>query len=61
MSLKNLVGISLDVVTPSKETVQTDYSGDLIPESALAECLSQAESLYKNTINWLGKNKQELA
>jgi hypothetical protein len=37
-----------------------EYSGDLIPESAVAECLSQAEALKKRAFDWLRKNKPEL-
>jgi hypothetical protein len=144
MTLKNLLGISLDVITPSKETIQklmtaaarhiadakvetistetrlgsaytairmladvglhahgyrtltsrpghhqtaiqtlpttlgieaqlmvrldhlrrqrnvTEYSGDLIPTSAVVECLSQAESLYAAALAWLETNRRDL-
>jgi hypothetical protein len=29
-----------------KQRNLTEYSGDLIPESAVTECLAQAQSLY---------------
>ena len=38
----------------------TEYTGDLIPESAVAECVSQAQSLHATTLNWLKANKSEL-
>lgn len=37
-----------------------EYSGDLIPESATAECVSQAETLEAKTRSWLRKHKPEL-
>jgi hypothetical protein len=38
----------------------TEYTGDLIPESAVAECVSQAQSLHAATLNWLKANKSDL-
>jgi hypothetical protein len=43
-----------------KQRNLTEYTGDLIPESAVAECLSQAQSLHALTLNWLKANKCEL-
>ena len=43
-----------------KQRNLTEYTGDLIPESAVAECLSQAQSLHALTLNWLEANKGEL-
>jgi hypothetical protein len=43
-----------------KQRNLTEYTGDLIPESAVAECLSQAQSLYSATCNWLKANKGDL-
>jgi hypothetical protein len=37
-----------------------EYSGDIIPESAVAECVTQAEALHTRTLNWLRKHKPEL-
>jgi hypothetical protein len=37
-----------------------EYSGDLIPESAVSECLLQAEALHTRTRNWLRKHKPAL-
>jgi hypothetical protein len=43
-----------------KQRNLTEYSGDLIPESAVVECLSQAESLQSAARNWLKANKSHL-
>ena len=43
-----------------KQRNLTEYTGDLIPESAVAECLSQAQSLYAATLNWLKASKGDL-
>ncbi len=43
-----------------KQRNLTEYSGDLIPESAVTECLAQAQSLYAATHSWLKVNKCDL-
>ena len=43
-----------------KQRNLTEYSGDLIPESAVTECLSQAESLRAVALGWLKRHKPEL-
>jgi hypothetical protein len=43
-----------------KQRNPTEYTGDLIPESAVKECLSQAQSLSAATRNWLQVNRPEL-
>ena len=43
-----------------KQRNLTEYSGDIIPESAVSECLLQAESLYAAASNWLKVNRPEL-
>jgi hypothetical protein len=43
-----------------KQRNLTEYTGDLIPESAVTECLAQAQSLYAVTHNWLKANKRDL-
>lgn len=43
-----------------KQRNLTEYTGDLIPESAVTECLSQAESLYVAVHNWLKANRSDL-
>jgi hypothetical protein len=43
-----------------KQRNLTEYTGDLVPESAVAECLSQAQSLYTATVEWLQVNRKTL-
>jgi hypothetical protein len=43
-----------------KQRNLTEYTGDLIPESAVTECLAQARSLYAVTHGWLKENKRDL-
>ncbi len=43
-----------------KQRNLTEYTGDLVPESAVTECLAQAQSLYAATVEWLNANKREL-
>lgn len=46
--------------TLRKQRNITEYTGDLIPESAVAECVSQAHSLHAMTVKWLKANKSDL-
>jgi hypothetical protein len=43
-----------------KQRNVADYSGDIVPTSAVEECISQAESLLQIVIHWLNENKPEL-
>jgi hypothetical protein len=43
-----------------KQRNLTEYTGDIIPESAVAECVSQAESLQAVTLTWLNEHKTTL-
>jgi len=43
-----------------KQRNLTEYTGDVIPESAVAECLSQAESLHTVAVDWLKRCKPHL-
>jgi hypothetical protein len=43
-----------------KQRNLTEYTGDIIPDSAVTECLSQAESLHALTLGWLKKHKTTL-
>jgi hypothetical protein len=43
-----------------KQRNAAEYSGDLVPGSAVTECIVQAETLHKLTLEWLGKNRSEL-
>ena len=63
-SLPKTIGLDNDVVimldTLRKQRNIVDYSGDLIPPSAVEECINQADSLYFKVHNWLKKNHPEL-
>ena len=50
--------IRLDALRQQRN--RTEYSGDTIPESALEECLRQAESLHSLAESWLKANRPEL-
>ena len=43
-----------------KQRHLTEYSGDLIPESAAAECVAQAKALQTWVAHWLKTHKPEL-
>lgn len=43
-----------------KQRNLTEYSGDIIPDSAIAECLQQAESLQAAALAWLKAHRPEL-
>lgn len=78
MSLKNLVGVSLDTIAPSRETAQrlvaavarldylrkqrnvTEYSGDLVSDADVGECIRQAEALNAIALAWLKRNRKDL-
>lgn len=43
-----------------KQRNVADYSGDIVPDSAVEECVWNAESLLKVVVSWLNENKPEL-
>lgn len=43
-----------------KQRHLSDYSGDLVPESAAAQCLVSAQELHRHVGNWLKAHKPEL-
>ena len=43
-----------------KQRNLTEYTGDIIPDSAVFDCLTHAQSLYALTLDWLENNKREL-
>ena len=43
-----------------KQRNLADYSGDLVPESAVAECLACAKELLAHLRTWLAANKPGL-
>jgi hypothetical protein len=43
-----------------KQRNLTEYTGDIIPDSAVTDCLTHAQSLYALTLDWLENNNREL-
>lgn len=43
-----------------KQRNVADYSGDIVPESAVDECVKHAENLLHDVNAWLEENKPEL-
>lgn len=73
MSLQNLVGVSLDTITPSRDTVTRLRSAakrqiadaqvagvSAETRFAAAECLAQAKALQTWVADWLKTHKPEL-
>jgi hypothetical protein len=58
LGLNPQVVVRLDALR--KQRNLTEYTGDTIPETTVAECLSQAESLYGTATAWLKAHRPEL-
>ncbi len=58
LGLEQRVLVRLDALR--KQGNATEYSGDMIPETAVAECLVRAEGLQAIAITWLKSNRPEL-
>lgn len=58
VGLDNRTVIVLDAFRKQRNVA--DYSGDIIPESTLAECVTHAENLLNLLRNWLRESKPEL-
>jgi len=43
-----------------KQRHVTEYSGDLVPESAVLECVAQAQALHAAVLAWLKANQPKL-
>ncbi|OGT22416.1 MAG: hypothetical protein A2V90_03315 [Gammaproteobacteria bacterium RBG_16_57_12] len=56
--MNNDTVIVLDAMRKQRNVA--DYSGDTIPESAVTECVAQAEKLLRDVTNWIQANKPEL-
>ena len=56
-ALPRTIGIDADTVIIldilRKQRIATDYSGDIVPESAMKECIARAENLYHDVIHWI--------
>ena len=46
--------------TLRKQRAANDYTGDIVPPSAVAECVACAESLYREVNKWLKENRPDL-
>lgn len=62
--LPETIGIDSETViildAMRKQRNIADYSGDIVPESAVKECINQAEKLLRNFKKWLTANYPEL-
>lgn len=63
-SLALTIGLDSETViildTLRKQRNVTDYSGDIVPESAMKECISRAEDLLHDVRAWIKKHKPGL-
>jgi len=58
LGIDNAVVVRLDGLR--KQRNLTEYSGDVIPQSAVDECLRQAQSLHSAAIGWLKAHRPDL-
>ena len=58
MGLPNDIIIVLDALRKQRHV--TEYSGDLVPESAVLECALQAQALLTTVRAWLKSNQPKL-
>jgi hypothetical protein len=58
IGLDNRTVIVLDALRKQRNVA--DYSGDIVPASAVDECILHAENLLHDVNHWLKENKQEL-
>lgn len=63
-SLPKTIGVDTETLivldTLRKQRNATDYSGDLIPNSSLNECIDQAEKLWELLNDWIRKSYPHL-
>ena len=43
-----------------KQRHLVEYTGDVVPESTVAECTAEAEALLELAVNWLRSNSPDL-
>ena len=62
--LSQTIGLDKDTVIVldalRKQRNVADYSGDIVPASAVDECVKHAENLLHDVNHWLKENKPEL-
>ena len=46
--------------TLRKQRSANDYTGDMVPASAVTECVTRAENLFQEVNSWLRKNRPDL-
>ena len=60
-TLPQTVGLDSDTMiildALRKQRNVADYSGDIVPESAVTECITHAEKLYQVVNVWIKKNR----
>lgn len=64
-SLPETIGVDNDTVivldTMRKQRNIADYSGDIVPESTLVECINQAEKLLNTFKKWLEEHHARIS
>lgn len=58
IGLDKQIIIVLDKMRKQRNVI--DYSGDIVPESMVRECVGYAEQLFIEVKTWLNENKPEL-
>lgn len=58
LGIENDTIITLDAFRKQRNIA--DYSGDVVPESTVKECVEQAKKLLSDMKTWLSRNKPEL-
>jgi hypothetical protein len=58
IQLDNKTMVVLDALRKQRNV--SDYSGDIVPASAVDECVVYAESLFEKVTHWLKENKPDL-
>ena len=63
-TLNQTCGLDKDIIIVldqlRKQRNDADYSGNMIPEAAVKECIKLAEQLFNHVIKWLSDKKPDL-
>jgi hypothetical protein len=51
--------VRLDALRRLRNSIE--YTGDVVPAAALAECVAQAEALHATTVTWIRTHRPKLA
>lgn len=57
IGLENKTVITLDALRKQRNVA--DYSGDIVPDSAVKECIAQAENLLQKVNQWITDNNSK--